>query len=108
MHNNVIVANDRIVAVIDWGCARFGDFLHDVALFSFYAPWFPFTAGIDWIDHAKRHYLEIGLDVPDIDERVRCYEVHIGLEGMAYSAFTEDWSEVQAHANRTLGIIRGA
>jgi hygromycin-B 4-O-kinase len=108
LHRNVLVAGDRIAGVIDWGNAVGGDFLRDLALFSFHTPWYPAMANIDWPGEARRHYREIGLDVPDLDERLLCYEVHLGLEGMAYSAFKENWGELEATARRTMDRMRAA
>jgi hygromycin-B 4-O-kinase len=101
LHNNVLVAGDSIVAVIDWGNAIIGDFLYDLAQFTFYAPWFPSMEGIDWLGHAKEHYRTVGLDLTGIDERLRCYEAHLGLSGMAYNAFKGNWAELEANARRT-------
>jgi hygromycin-B 4-O-kinase len=105
LHNNVLVSDDQITGVIDWGCARVGDYLHDVALLDFYSPWFPAMVEINWVREAKAHYSRSGVSVPDFEERLKCYGVHIGLEGMAYSAFTDDWQEVAAHSHRMSGLM---
>ena len=102
LHFNMLVSGDAIAGVIDWGCAGTGDFLYELAMFTFYAPWFPAMLNIDWLDKAKRHYREIGLKVPDLDRRLRCYEIHLGLSGMAYSAFKGNWKELEANAIRTM------
>jgi len=105
LHRNVLVADDAITGVFDWGCAGCGDFLYDLALFTFYQPWFPEMASIDWQAEAVRHYQQIGVDVPDFEWRLRCYEVHLGLAGMAYNGFLRDWKDLEAHALRTLSRI---
>jgi len=107
LHRNVTVVDDKITGVFDWGCAGRGDFLYELAFFTFYTPWFPAMAAIDWKGEARRHYAEIGLDVPDFDERLRCYEVHIGLSGMAYNGFIRDWDDLKAHTVRTLERFDG-
>ena len=43
--------------------------------------------GIDLAGEARRHYASVGLDMPDFDERLRCYLLHIGLGGIAYAAW---------------------
>jgi len=105
LHQNVLISNDRIAGVIDWGNSRFGDFLHELAIFTFYTPWFPAMSAIDWAGEAKRHYRQIGLEVPNFEARMRCYEVHVGLEGMAYCAFVEAWEDLEDHARRTIARI---
>jgi hypothetical protein len=39
---------------------------------------------------AVTHYGEIGLDVADLDARLRCCALHIGLVHLAYNAFLGD------------------
>ena len=98
LHYNVLVADDRISAVVDWGNALYGDFLYDLAAFTFYAPWFPAMEGIDWAQGAGA--------IPNFEVRLRCYHAHIGLDGMAYSAFTRRWESLAEVAARTLRLIR--
>lgn len=106
LNYNVLVAGHRITAVIDWGCSMYGDFLYDLAWLTFWWPWYPAWAGIDVRREAERHYASVGLRVPRFDERLRACEVHIGLAGQAYSAFTGRWPELEATARRTLAVAR--
>lgn len=41
MSQNIFVNKDKITGVFDWGCALYGDHLYDLALFEFWAPWYP-------------------------------------------------------------------
>jgi hygromycin-B 4-O-kinase len=75
-----------LTGIFDWGCSLAGDFIYDIAWFTFWAPWHP---GLDTIDIRSRvvgHYATLGFNVPDFAERLRCYELHIALEHLAYSA----------------------
>ena len=38
----------RLTAVFDWGCYALGDFLYEVAWFTFWAPWHAGLAAIDF------------------------------------------------------------
>jgi hygromycin-B 4-O-kinase len=107
LHYNVLVAGDRITGVIDWGCSIYGDFLYDVAWLAFYAPWYPAWRGIDFAAEATRHYRSRGLEVPHFAERLRCYQVHIGLGDQAWNAYTRNWSQLAATAKRTLEVASG-
>ncbi|MEZ0327917.1 MAG: phosphotransferase family protein [Fimbriimonas sp.] len=100
LHFNVLTADNRITAVIDWGNAVRGDFLYDLAMFSFYAPYFPAMKNIDWLTEAKKHYQKISLDVPDFEQRIRCCEAHLALSGMAYNAFKLNWEGFDWNADR--------
>jgi hygromycin-B 4-O-kinase len=107
LHYNVLVVGDRISAVFDWGNSLYGDFLYDIAWFAFWAPWYPAWDGIDFAGEAARHFESIGLSVPHFEERLRCYQIHIGLDGQSYSAFTANWDQLEESAQRTLRIARG-
>ena len=105
LYGNVLVADGRISGVFDWGCALVGDFLYDLAWLTFWAPWYEGLGAIDLRSEALRHYEEIGLDVPEFDARLHAYEVHIGLAGQAYQAFTEDWGEFDTTARRVRQLL---
>lgn len=106
LHYNVLVSGDRLSAVIDWGNSIYGDFLYELALFSFYAPWYyPSMNGIDWTVEACNHYEATGLSVPSFKERLLCYETRIALHGMAYCAFKKRWSVFDAVAKRAADLM---
>jgi len=104
LHDDVLVSGSRISAVLDWGCSMYGDFLYDVAWFSFWSPWYAAWRDIDFVSEAARHYELIGLEVSRLEERVRCYELHIGLSGQAYCAFAGHWDDLEWTAHRTLAV----
>ena len=106
LHYNVLVAGDRVSAVVDWGCGLYGDYLYDVAWLAFWAQWNPAWHGIDVARAAAAHYRRIGLDVPAFDERMLAYRIHIGLDGIRYNAFMGRWDEVADVTERTLALAR--
>jgi aminoglycoside phosphotransferase (APT) family kinase protein len=108
LNRNVLVAGDgsRLTAVFDWGCYGLGDFLYEVAWFTFWAPWHPGLAAIGFRSAILGHYQAAGLDVPRFDERLRCYELHVGLTHLAYCAFTGDpGRHLPSIARRTREIL---
>ena len=107
LNYNVLVADGRVTAVLDWGSSIYGDCVFDLAWLTFWQPWYPAWRGVDFRQAARRHYAEIGLQVPNFDERLQCCEVFIGLDGLAYQAFRSRWEDVEATARRTLDVIRG-
>jgi hygromycin-B 4-O-kinase len=107
LNYNVLVAGHNVSAVLDWGSSLYGDFLFDVAWFTFWQPWYPAWRDIDFRQAAARHYAAIGLHVPNFEARLGCYEVVIGLDNQAYSAFKGRWEQLAAVAQRTLSIARG-
>lgn len=106
MNRNVLVAGDRVSAVLDWGSSLYGDFLYDIAKLVFYQPWRPAWGKIDFAAEARAHYNAIGLAVPNFAERLTCYCLRIGIADMAYSAFRERWEQVALKARRVLEIAR--
>ena len=105
LHGNVLVDQRRVSAIFDWQCAVYGDFLYDVAVLTFWGPWFPVLDAANVRTAIRRHYDEIGLVVPDLDVRLRCYEVHIGLCHLGYHAWMRDWDELDAVARRTREVL---
>lgn len=107
VNRNMLVADGKITAVLDWGCGMYGDFLYDLAHLTFAPLWFPAWGAIDFAGEAERHYDAIGLDVPAMRERLRCYEIHIGLDALAYNAFCQRPDQLELLARRTLEAVRG-
>jgi hygromycin-B 4-O-kinase len=110
LNRNVLVADGRLTAVLDWGCAQYGDFLYDLAWLLFWQPWYPAWRDVDFQGAAERHNQQIGLEVPHLEERLRCYQVHIGLDAQAYNAFKgqERWAALEATARRTLAMAKSS
>jgi hygromycin-B 4-O-kinase len=107
LNRNVLVAKDasRLEAVFDWGCSLAGDFLYEVAWLTFWAPWYPALAAIDFGRVIRDHYQRLGLVVEHFEERLCCYELHIGLEHIAYAEFTGREEHQQATVRRTLQVL---
>ncbi len=109
LNRNVLVAPDgsRLTAVFDWACSVWGDFLYEAAWFTFWAPWHPGLAAMDFRSVIRGHYRASGVEVPRFGERLRCYELHIGLTHLAYCAFAgrDREDDLWAVARRTREIL---
>jgi aminoglycoside phosphotransferase (APT) family kinase protein len=105
LYGNVLVDGDRVSAVFDWQCAIYGDFLYDLAWLTFWAPWYPGLAAVDVRAQARCHYDARGLDVPDFDGRMHCYELHIGLAHLGYHAWMEHWDDLEDTARRLREVL---
>ena len=107
INRNVLVDDNRITAVFDWGCSLYGDHLYDLAWFEFWAPWTP---------HLDMHYLrseleqrwrEVGYAPADKESRLMSCYLHIGLDHLAYNAHLGDWSTLAATAERMRTLVTG-
>jgi aminoglycoside phosphotransferase (APT) family kinase protein len=107
LNRNVLVAPDasRLTAVFDWACSACGDFLYEAAWFTFWAPWHAGLAAVDFRSVIRAHYDATGVGVPRFAERLRCYELHIGLTHLAYCAFAGRDGDLRAVAQRTREIL---
>lgn len=90
INRNVLVEPDGsvIVAIFDWGCGVYGDYLFDVAWLDFWSPWFPALEAVDFLSALQSHYRSISHHAHDFAARLKAYELHIGLSHLAYNAFT--------------------
>ena len=69
--DNVRIANGQVTAVVDWGNARYGDFLYDLAGLTFWVPWYHAWRDVDIVGAARVYHASIGLEVPAFVERLR-------------------------------------
>ena len=44
----------------------------------------------------------------DTAARLRCYQIHIGLDSQAYNAFTGRWQELASNARQTTALAARA
>ena len=105
LHFNLIVRDNKVVALIDWGCALYGDFLYDLAMFTTWQFYYPSLTGIDFTGEAKKYFGEKGVDVEHFDERMRCYQLHLLLDSLAYNAFKENWKNAEMVVKRLNEVI---
>jgi hygromycin-B 4-O-kinase len=107
INRNVLVASDaaRLEAVFDWGCLVAGDFVYEVAWFTFWAPWHRGLSALDFRSSVLDHYAATGLTVENFDQRLTCYELHIGLHHLAYNTFVGRDEDLWAVARRLQRIL---
>lgn len=100
VNRNILVADGLISGVFDWGCSIWGDHLYDIALIEFWSPWYPTIDALRIWQRAKQHFGEIGLVVVDLEERIRCCLIHIGVDHIRYNAFLGDWKALDDVVDR--------
>jgi hygromycin-B 4-O-kinase len=103
----VLVGDDRISAVFDWGCSLYGDHLYDLAWFEFWAPWFP-QLNVHYLrSELERRWREVGYAPENKESRLMACYLHIGLDHLAYNAHLGDWSTLAATAERMRTLAAG-
>jgi hygromycin-B 4-O-kinase len=90
LNRNALASAGEVTAVFDWGCSIYGDFLYEPATFVFWSPWHAAIERSDMLTVSIEHYRDIGLEVADLEARLRCCLLHIGLVHVAYNAFLGD------------------
>jgi hygromycin-B 4-O-kinase len=107
LNRNILVRGGEITAVLDWGNSMYGDGAYDLALLSYAWPWYPRWSDIDIEGVITEHMAAVGENLPNLDDRLRCCQVHIALDAQAYTAFIGRWDDLAAHAWRTMTLIEG-
>ena len=105
LNHNVLVTGSGISGIIDWGNAAYGDWLYDAAWLLYWWPWYPAWRRIDIRAELGRHW-KAGRGLPaDLEFRLRCYQLHIGLDAMTYNAFTGRFDDLARNAEQTMALI---
>jgi len=100
--NNVLTDGTRIMAVLDWDCAKYGDPLFDVATAYFWSTWLDCMA-------AQAQYYEMHLKyLPNYIERLLCYQLHIGLSEIFDNILHRNWQMAQWTIKRSVEIINSS
>jgi len=105
LNRNVIVRDNKVSAIIDWGCSMYGDYLYDVAWLIYNWPSYSKWKDIDIVSKAKEYFVNNDLTETDFDNRIECYLLHIGLDAMAYNAFKERKEELEVNTNRIMELV---
>jgi hygromycin-B 4-O-kinase len=98
--DNVLSDGQHITGVLDWADARLGDFVYDLAYLDFWSKDIPY--GALWQEEATAS----GNRVPHFEERMRCYMLHIGLQGLAIAELTANKPSYVRIRERTRAVLQ--
>lgn len=107
INRNVLVDGAQISGIFDWGCSLYGDPLYELAWFDFWSPWHPHLdtallhAELEWRWHEAGDFPE------DKADRLSACYLHIGLDHLAYNAYTGDEVNLLATAARVRALVTG-
>lgn len=105
LHFNLLVSDNKITGLIDWGCALYGDYLYDLAMFTTWQFYYPAMTGIDFRSEAKKYFKQKGANITRFNERLKCYQIHLLLDSMAYNSYKENWKNLEMVINQLTKII---
>ena len=97
---NVMAHDGAITGVLDWLEARFGDFLFDVATLDFWSPRSRFA------DRFAEYYRGRGRIVPNYRQRLLCYHLYTGLDGLRFHAKNRDEDGYRWIRDRILDLLK--
>lgn len=102
LNRNVLVDGGRLSGLIDWGNAFYGDPLYDHAWFLYWWSWYPQWQSVDLRQILERHWDKNGGQPLQLELRLRCCLLHIGLDHIAYCAFRERKADMKRNAEQVL------
>jgi hygromycin-B 4-O-kinase len=105
LHFNLIMQENKVVAVIDWGCALWGDFLYDLAMFAAWQFYYPAMADINFAEEAWRSFSARHVPLVHFHERLQCYQVHLLLDSLVYNSWKEDRTNLDLTIRRLKEIL---
>lgn len=102
LNRNALVSDKTLVGIFDWGCSAYGDPLYDLAWFEFWAPWHPDLIVDDLKTELEKRWCADGSTPDNKDTRLLVCYLHIGLDHLAYNAFTGNVSALTDTAERMM------
>lgn len=105
LHYNLIMRDNQVAGLIDWGCGLWGDFLYDLAMIMAWQFYYPALAGIDFAGQAQQAFAARGVALPHFRQRLQCYQIHLLLDSLAYNAWKQDQTNLDITAGRLREIM---
>ena len=105
INRNVLVDEDKISGIFDWGCSLYGDHLYELAWFEFWAPWHPNLNVPTLRSELERRWRKVGYEPVDKEARLMACYLHIGLDHLAYNAYMGDEVNLLATAERMRALV---
>ena len=98
-YDNTLVVEDQVSAALDWDNSIIGDHLYDGARNDLYMP------EIDLKRLFVERYELTGRDVPNLDERWLCCQLHVGLQALQWYGFSSNPQAYEWMKARTLFVL---
>lgn len=100
INRNVLVKDQRLSGVFDWGCSLYGDHLYDLAWLEFWSPWHPNMDLTALRQELERLWYQNGYQPENLEARLLAAHLHIGLSHLSYNAYFDRVDDLSATAKR--------
>jgi hygromycin-B 4-O-kinase len=108
LYHNVLVQGDKINAVLDWGNSMYGDHIYDAAWLLYCQPRYTNWPDIDLYGALIQHWEASGEAPDDLEARLLCYQIHVGLDALSYNAYRGNWAQYVANRQQTMRLVETA
>lgn len=98
-YDNTLVEGDEVTAALDWDNSIIGDHLYDGAWNDLYFP------ELDIKQLFLKRYELTGRDVPNVDERWLCCQIHVGLQALQWYGVSNNPRAYEWMKARTLYLM---
>lgn len=98
--SNTLSDGVKITGVIDWANAKYGDPVFDIAWIDFW------KENIDYKRAFKQHQENIGRDIENYEERVRCYMLYFGIGCLFFFAKSQQRNSYEWTKKRLLKMLK--
>lgn len=97
---NILAHDGKLTGIVDWIDAQYGDFVRDIAVLDF---WLPFW---NMRDVCLSRYQQRGLEIPNYNERLLCYQCHLCLDGLRFYAKQGRYDSYQWLRERCVTLLQ--
>jgi hygromycin-B 4-O-kinase len=108
LYHNVLVQDHKINAVLDWGNAMYGDHIYDAAWLLYCQPRYTNWPDIDLYGALLQHWEANGRVPENLEVRLLCYQIHVGLDALSYDAFKGNWEQFGLNRQQTMRLVDAA
>ncbi len=105
LNHNVLVEGDKINAVLDWGNSVYGDYLYDAAWLLYCQPRYTSWPELGLAGELRRHWKASRSLPDDLEARLLCYQIHVGLDAQSYAAYKGNWDQLRLNAEQTMKLV---
>ena len=90
-HNNLVIDDVEVSAVLDWAEGAYGDFMQDVAWLDFW------DTHIDYGSVVREHYENTGKEILHYHQRLRLHKLAIASGSLGFVAWSRQEPEYREH-----------